>query len=112
MPVQERSKHFSSILFLLVSLGLISYFIYHALQGNHGLKARTHLKWRVERLERQHAELSKLRTQIERDVALLKPEKIDPDMLDQQARKLLNIVHSDDIIILRPRVKKEKAVMP
>ena len=37
------------------------------------------------------------------DVALLRPESLDPDMLDERARAILNLAHQDDLIMLKRR---------
>lgn len=102
MRFSLRNWHPSGVIPLLVSLGLICYFGYHSVQGNHGLKARAELSRKIERMETELAGLSATRRLLERNVALLHPQKIDPDMLDEQARALLNLAHPDDITIMRP----------
>ena len=102
MRFSLRSWHPSGVVPFLVSLGLICYFGYHAVQGKHGLKARAELNYRIERLETELAGLRAKRGLLERNVALMHPSKIDPDMLDEQARLLLNLAHPDDITIMRP----------
>jgi cell division protein FtsB len=32
---------------------------------------------------------------------LLRPESLDPDMLEERARVLLNLAHPNDIVIMR-----------
>jgi len=36
---------------------------------------------------------------LERKVSLLRPESLDPDMVEEQGRRLLNFSHPDDIHI-------------
>jgi hypothetical protein len=36
-------------------------------------------------------------------VALLRPESLDPDMLDERARAILNLAHQDDLIMMKRR---------
>jgi cell division protein FtsB len=95
-----RMRHPSGVVPLLVSVGLICYFGYHSVHGNHGLKARSQLNQKIERLESQIAGLQATQRRLERDVALMHPAKIDPDMLDEQARLLLNLAHPDDMTIM------------
>lgn len=89
----------SAYVFLIISVGLISYFSFHALEGKHGLKARSELKWRVEKLEQKLAELKTIREELDRDVTFIRYD-IDPDLLDENARRLLNLVSPDDIVII------------
>ena len=84
---------------MLLSIGLVGYFAFQALSGQKSLKVRSELKWRVEKLEKQLTELREIRTGIERDVALIRRD-IDPDLLDEQARRLLNMAQKNDVIIM------------
>jgi cell division protein FtsB len=54
-------------------------------------------------LEGELAGLKEVRERLERDVSLLRPESLDPDMLDERARAILNLAHSDDLIMLKRR---------
>jgi hypothetical protein len=47
--------------------------------------------------------LQEVKQRLERDVSLLRPESLDPDMLDERARAILNLAHSDDLIMLKRR---------
>jgi len=53
------------------------------------------------------AGLKAVKTRLERDVALLRPESLDPDMLDERARAILNLAHPDDLIMLKRRPPSE-----
>lgn len=86
----------------LVCIGLIAYFAYHAISGRHGLEARAKLQLRERVLERQLSDLEAVRDRLERDVALLDPESLDPDMLDEQARRILGYAGREEIIITFP----------
>jgi cell division protein FtsB len=85
----------------LVAVGLTAYFGYHAFSGDHGLFAKLRLERQVETLR---TELQLVRTEreaVERRVLLLRPESLDPDMLEERVRELLNFVHPNDVMILR-----------
>ena len=82
---------------------LAGYFGYHLQIGDHGLKARADLEHRKDVLAGELAGLQEVRDRIERDVALLRPESLDPDMLDERARAILNLAHPDDLIMLKRR---------
>ena len=42
------------------------------------------------------------RLRVERRVTMLRPDSIDPDLLEERARAVLNLGYADDRIILRP----------
>ena len=86
----------------LVCLALIAYFGYHLVAGAHGLEARGRMEQRIRLLEGELAGLEAVRKRLERDVSLLKAEQLDPDMLDERARAVLNFAHPNDVVILRP----------
>lgn len=84
---------------------LVVYFSFHMVQGNHGLIAYINLQAKVDQAEARYAEVHAQRVGLERRVALLRPDNLDPDMLDEQARRVLDFVHPDEIVILTPTRK-------
>ncbi len=84
--------------------GVIVYFAYFAVNGERGLTAMHQVQAEVEqaklRLDRVHQE----RTRLENRSALLRPDNLDADMLDERARLMLNYSHPDDVIIMLPRL--------
>lgn len=102
MITTRKSRIGRSLLFLLGCLALIAYFAYHAVEGEHGLHKRALLEHRVEQLEQDLAALKRERLRIEHDVDLInKRARSQPDMLDEQARALLNFARPDEIVVLR-----------
>jgi cell division protein FtsB len=94
---------FTAVIFPVLALGAAGYFGYHLETGDHGLEARATLQGRKEVLEGELAGLKEVRARLERDVALLRPESLDPDMLDERARAILDLAHPDDLIIMKRR---------
>jgi cell division protein FtsB len=94
---------FTGVIFPVRALGAAGYFGYHLQIGDHGLKARADLEGRRAVLAGELAGLQVVKQRLERDVSLLRPESLDPDMLDERARAILNLAHSDDLIMLKRR---------
>jgi cell division protein FtsB len=69
---------------------VIGYFGVNAYSGNHGLRARQDLDQQIAQLSDELDGQKAERATWERRVALLRPRSIDPDMLDERARVLLN----------------------
>ena len=96
---------------LLTALGLytaaallIGYFGVNAYTGAHGLKAKQDLAQQMDALSAELTRLKRERAQWEHRVALLRADGLDPDMLDERARALLEYVHPRDLILItRPR---------
>jgi cell division protein FtsB len=92
-----------SVIFPLLACGVGGYFAYHLQIGDHGLEARATLEKRKAVLAGELAGLQEVKARLERDVALLRPDNLDPDMLDERARAILNLAYPDDLIILKRR---------
>jgi cell division protein FtsB len=86
-------------------LGLCAagYFAYHVMHGERGLIAWIELQRKVEAVEASLARVAAERRTLENRVQLLHPQSLDPDMLEERARVMLNYGHPDDIVILLDR---------
>jgi cell division protein FtsB len=60
------------------------------------------LRAKVGQAEARYAEVHAERLDLERRVALLRPDNLDPDMLEERARTMLDFVHPDEIVIMTP----------
>jgi cell division protein FtsB len=86
-------------LYALAAL-LIGYFGVNAYSGDRGLKAKEDIDRQMATLT---AELNRLKAeqgQWERRIALLKSDDLDPDMLDEQARTLLDYADPRDVTLM------------
>lgn len=97
---RHRGRSFGSVL-LGLCVSLFCYFGYHTINGDHGIEARGVLKTKISRLSLDLSHLTRRRQLLDRDVALMQPDQIDPDILDEQARRVLNFARPDEIIVLR-----------
>lgn len=83
-----------------IACAIIGYFAFHAFHGEHGIIASERYEARVKTLHKEVAELQARRQSLERRISLLSAESLDPDMLEEQARKTLNLAHPRDVVIL------------
>ncbi len=77
-----------------------SYFTYHVVQGEHGLISYIKLHAQVAEAQILADVLDEERSALERHVALLRSDNLDPDMLEVAVRKQLHFTHPDEIVIL------------
>jgi cell division protein FtsB len=82
-----------------IAAALIGYFGVNAYDGNYGLRAKQDLDLQIGELTQELTTLKTERTTWERRVALLRPQSIDPDMLDERARTLLNYTDPRDLTL-------------
>lgn len=104
MVTRRRLRSFLTALGLYVGAALlIGYFGVNAYTGNHGLRAKQDLDLHFAELSDELARLKKERAEWQRKVALLKSESIDPDMLDERARAVLNYLEPREITLIIKR---------
>jgi cell division protein FtsB len=95
---------------LLSTLGLyagsalvIGYFGVNAYTGNHGLRAQQDLDQQFAALNGELDQLKRERGDWQRRVKLLQSSSIDPDMLDERARAVLNYLEPRDLTLMLKR---------
>jgi cell division protein FtsB len=84
-----------------LGIALTGYFAYHLVGGDRGLNAWLRLN---RELRTATANLDAVRTQraaLDLTVSNLRPEHVDPDLLDERIRATLNLVSPDDIVIMQ-----------
>ena len=89
-------------LYTLAAL-FIGYFAVNAFTGNRGLRAAQDLDQQMSEMK---GELSRLKAEHrvwEHRVSLLRSDRIDPDMLDERVRAMLDYVDPNEIVMLTAR---------
>lgn len=85
----------------ILGVSLVGYFAYHLVQGDRGLVAWLRLNHQLQEARATLEATKAERDALDRRVALLRPEHLDRDMLDERARATLNVVGPNEIVILR-----------
>ena len=81
-----------------VCCALLGYFAWHAWKGPRGYPYRDSLAGQVAVLEVKHKRLLEERQRLESKVTLLRPDSIDPDLLDEIARNSLQMAKPTDVV--------------
>ncbi|MCK5296619.1 MAG: septum formation initiator family protein [Alphaproteobacteria bacterium] len=95
--IKRRSKH---VLGSLLGASVLFYFAYHVVNGDRGLIAWWSIKREINQAEIVLQNTTKKRKVLEKRVHLLRPESLDPDMLEERARRVLNMGREDDLVII------------
>ena len=95
-----RNLRLRDALVPLVAAIAVAYFAYHAMHGRYGFINWLTLQDRVATLQEELKEVRGERDRLDRRVALLRPESLDPDLLDERARAALGYVDPNEIVIL------------
>jgi cell division protein FtsB len=78
------------------------YFLFHIFHGDRGLLAWLKLQKQVARAVTTAAETNDQKAYLENRVRLLNPGSLDPDMLEERARLMLNFGLNNEVVILDP----------
>jgi cell division protein FtsB len=89
--------------FPLVVGALVIYFGYFAINGNHGLVNWIRLNHEIELKQANLDRIKSERLALEHRVRLLRPESVDPDLLEEQARARLGLSGPDEVVIMKDK---------
>ena len=90
----------------VLGIALIGYFAYHLVEGDRGLIAWLQL---TREIRAENAKLEAVRAQrqaLDLKVSNLKPDHLDPDLLDERVRATLNMVAPGETVIMQPATSR------
>ncbi len=94
--LRQRARSFAGPLTVACAIGYLGY---HAIQGDRGLLTWLQLSYQVEKARATLAVSRAEEMRLARRVALLRADGLDPDILDERARAVLNLAHPDDLVV-------------
>ncbi len=83
----------------VICLALLGFFGWHAMHGKRSFANQEKMLVGISALEEKRDAIRAKRQALEARVTLLRPENIDPDMLEEMARRMLGFAHSDDLVV-------------
>ncbi len=92
----------------VLAVGLLAYFGYHTIEGDRGLLVWLRLDGKIAAAETRQAALFMKRQRLERRVALMRRQSIDEDMLDEQVRRMLELIRPNEIVIYDRSPRKKR----
>jgi cell division protein FtsB len=99
MVSRARLKSFLTGLALyMMAAAFVGYFGVNAYTGKFGLNARQELDQEIIALTSELARLKRERADGEHRISLLRPDRLDPDMLDERARYQLDYANPHDLV--------------
>ncbi len=97
--IEPKRSGVVGAVFAIIVIALMCYLTFAALQGEHGLFSLFQIEAQETRLRTELAALQAERATITNKTFRLSTEHLDPDLLDEQARKVLGLGRPDEIII-------------
>ena len=80
-------------------LAVMAFFGGYAVLGRNGALAYGDYQRQIVRRQAEYAALDRQRAELRNRVALLDPRHANPDMVDELARRKLNVVDPDEVIV-------------
>lgn len=99
MTTRTARPSFGALIFFAVSLTLTAYFTFAAVQGDYGLFRRAEIVVEGRTLAEELATLETEVARMENLTRRLSDDFLDLDLLDQQARDVLGLVRTDEIVV-------------
>jgi cell division protein FtsB len=99
----HKNRNTGKLIVPTISVLFLAYFGFHAYHGEFGIYSKYQLEAQAVELDAELAGIRAERLQMERRVQLLHDGTLEKDMLDEQARRSLNVSHADEITIMLDR---------
>ena len=106
--IEELRSRAKYVVGPVIGVCAVVYFAYHVIHGDRGLLALWQLKQKVSNLRAQLTSTAAERDQLEGRVKLLNPESLDPDMLNERARLMLNYGEDGEMVIFEKQKKQKQ----
>ena len=98
---QHKQRNTGRLIVPGISALFLAYFGFHAYHGEFGIYSKYQLEARAVELQARLDVVRAARVDLERRVQLLHDGTLEKDMLDEQARRALNLSQADEITIMR-----------
>jgi cell division protein FtsB len=96
----KNGKSISHLLVTFISFGLFVYFFYHLMHGDRGYFAWKGVEEKLKTSQIEYEKAVSEREALENRVKRLRPDSLDPDLLDEQARRVLGFIKPEEIVVL------------
>ncbi len=99
MGRKRKLPAYGAVIYFSVIFALASYFTFASVQGDYGLFRRIQIEAETAELIRQRDALASQVAEMRNKTRRLSDEFLDLDLLDEQARDVLGLLRSDEIVL-------------
>ena len=100
---QYKRRNTGRLIVPAISIVVLSYFSFHAYHGDYGLNAKARYETRIAALESELHVLEAARGKLEERVSLVNNGTLEKDMLDEYARRALNLAQENELVVFHHR---------
>lgn len=94
-----KSEISRNLFFPFICILITTYFIYHGIEGNHGIRRMNEVRNEIKMAEQIQKDLYKEKKLLEAKVNALSPKSLDMDQLEESAFRILNMGDESTLII-------------
>ena len=99
---QHKQRNTGRLIVPVLCAAVLAYFGFHAYHGEFGIYSKYRMQAQIAGLQAQLATVKGQRIELEQRVQLMHDGSLEKDMLDEQARRALNVSHGDEVIVMLP----------
>jgi cell division protein FtsB len=99
---QHKQRNTGRLIVPTLCAAFLAYFGFHAYHGEFGIWSKYRLEAETVDLQAKLETIKARRIELERRVQLMHDGTLQKDMLDEQARRALNLSRADEITIMLP----------
>jgi cell division protein FtsB len=103
--MREIRKRMRALAGPALGIMLTGYFGYHLVEGDRGLRAWVRVSQELRQAKQELAAVSAKHAELQHRVAHMRANQVDPDLLDSQVRRTLDVLRPDEIVIPVPTEK-------
>jgi cell division protein FtsB len=100
--LHDMRRQAKQVVVPVLAIAVLTYFSYHAIQGDRGLFAWMAYNQQLKQTRALADAVAAQRTEIENRVGRLSSASLDPDLLDERVRTMLNYANQDEVVIMVP----------
>ena len=104
--LREMRRRAKVLISPVLGLALTSYFAYHLVEGDRGLRAWMRVTQDLRIAKETLAAASAEREALDHRVKHMRSDHVDPDLLDAQVRRTLDVAAPGEIVIITPADKR------
>lgn len=98
--IRRRARH---VVLPVVCVSVMAYSAYHIVQGERGLKRWWSLQQEIAEAETRRDRVAAERERLHYRAGLMRQGELDLDMVDEQARRMLNVARRNEVVIFYAR---------
>lgn len=86
----------------VLAIAVTGYFAYNLVEGDRGMLAWFRVNQDLRNAKANLSVVQAERATLDRKVANMRPDHVDPDLLDQEVRSRLDLAAPNEIVVLQP----------